>query len=126
MTHSRAGSLLLISALAVILSGCIACELRVTNHTGGSIQFYTGHTKKAVQIASGATVTIPHSSGRVIIINQQDEVWAYTNLGIGDFPSETIKGYHRLTLPVTVESTGVITFPSGRRIQPTQKMSPTK
>jgi hypothetical protein len=112
----------LLAALAVVLAGCIACELRVTNHTGGSIQFYTGHTKKAYQIPAGATATVPHSSGRVIIITQQDEVWEYDAVDIGDFTSDTSKGFHRLTLPLTVESGGSLTFPSGKRIEPTRKL----
>jgi hypothetical protein len=62
MILTRAVTLLLISALAVFITGCIACELRVMNHTGGSIQFYTGHAKKAVQIVAGATRTIPHAA----------------------------------------------------------------
>ena len=126
MTRSRAITFLLAPMLAVILSGCIECELRVTNHTGGSIQFYTGHTKKAVQISSGATATIPHAAGRVIIISQQDEVWEYAAVDVPDLTTETVKGFHRLTLPLVVESGGTITLPSGKKIEPTQKMSPEK
>jgi hypothetical protein len=126
MTRSRKTLLLALSVLTVILSACVGFELRVTNHTGGSIQFYTAHTKKAFQIASGATATVPHVSGRVIIINQGDEVWEYSTVAIPDFPSDTTKGFKRVTLPITVESNGVITLPSGRKIEPTQKMSPKK
>ena len=124
MTRARTATVLLVSALAVVLTGCIACELRVTNHTGGSIQFYTGHTKKAVQIPAGATRTIPHSSGRVIIITQQDETWEYDTVNIPDFTADTSKGFKRLTLPLTVESSGVVMLPSGRKIEPSQKMKP--
>jgi hypothetical protein len=124
LTRARTITDVLISALAVILVGCIACELRVTNHTGSSIQFYTGHTKKAVQIPAGATRTIPHSSGRVIIITQQDEVWGYDAIDIPDFTADASKGFKRLTLPVTVEPSGVVMLPSGRKIEPSQKMKP--
>jgi hypothetical protein len=124
MRRSRTTLLLLSAALALALSGCIACELRVTNHTGGSIQFYTGHTKKAVQVTSGATVTVPHTAGRVIIITQQDEVWEYASIDLPGFTSDTIQGFKRLTLAVTVQPSGVITLPSGRKIEPSQKMSP--
>jgi hypothetical protein len=126
MTRTRAATFLLISALAVVLVGCVECELRVTNHTGGSIQFYTGHTKKAVRIPDGARVTIPHASGRVIIITQQDEVWEYSAVDVPDFTAETTKGFKRLILPLSVESSGVITLPSGRKIEPTQKIRPEK
>ena len=116
--------MLLMSALAIVLSGCIACELCVTNRTGTPIQFYTGHTKKAVQIPAGATVTVPHASGRVIIITQQDEVWEYDAVDIFDFAADTSKGFKRVTLPLTVGSSGIITLMSGRKIEPTQKMLP--
>ena len=126
MRPARLASFSAVLALAMVLSGCIACELRVTNHTGGSIQFYTGHTKKAVHIASEATVTVPHTSGRVIVITQQDVVWEYAAVDIPDLPSETTKGFKRLTLPITVEPTGALTLVSGKKIEPTQKMSPEK
>ena len=124
MTRTRAITVFLFSALAIALSGCIACELRVTNHTGGSIQFYTGHTKKAFQIPAGATVTIPHASGSAIIITQQDEVWEYDVVDVPNFRTDTARGLKRITLPLTVEWSGAMTLPSGRRIEPTQKMKP--
>ena len=124
MTRARAAKFLLLSALAMILSGCVTCELRVTNRTGGSMQFYTGHTKKAVQIADGATRTIAHAAGRVIIIAQEDEVWEYDAVDVPDFAADTSKGFKRLTLPLTVESSGIVTLPSGRTIEPSQKMKP--
>jgi len=124
MSSTRAKIFLFVSALAVVLAGCTLCELQVTNHTGGSIQFYSGHTKKAVQISAGATRTIPHAAGRVIIITQQDEVWEYETVDIQDFYADTSKGYDRLTLPLTVEPGGVITLPSGRKIEPSQKLKP--
>lgn len=126
MTHVRLLRLLLIPALVVILCGCVACELRVTNHTGGSIQFYTGHTKKVVRISSGATATIPHASGRVIIITEQDEVWEYGSVDVPDLDAETKKGFQRLTLPLAVGAGGIVILPSGRKIEPTQKMQPQK
>ena len=124
MTLTRTFTVLLLAVVAVVFTGCIACELRVTNHTGGSIQFYTGHTKKAVQIPDGATRTIPHAAGRVIIITQQDEVWEYGAVVVPGLSKETLKGFHRLTLPLTVEASGVVTLPSGSKIEPSQKMKP--
>jgi hypothetical protein len=124
MTRARVAKFLLLPALAVILSGCVACELRVTNHTGGSIQFYTGHTKKAVQIPDGATRTIAHAAGRVIVITQKDEVWEYDAVDVPDFAADTSKGFKRLTLSLTVESSGIATLPSGRTIEPSRKMKP--
>jgi hypothetical protein len=124
MKRARTATFLLMSVLVVVLTGCVACELRVTNHTDGPIQFYTGHTKKAVQIPAGATRTIPHSSGRVIIITQKDEVWEYDAVNIPDFTADTSKEFKRLTLPLTVELSGVVMLPSGRKIEPSQKMRP--
>jgi hypothetical protein len=49
MTRSLFSWLLTVGT-AAFLTGCVATELNVTNSTGGSIQFYTGHTKKAVAI----------------------------------------------------------------------------
>jgi len=119
----RTFTFLLLMAVAVVFTGCVACELRLTNHTGGSIQFYTGNTKKAVQIPAGATRTIPHAAGGVIIITQQDEVWGYDAVDVPDFTTETLKGFQRLTLPLTVEPSGVVTFRSGRKIEPSRKMN---
>jgi hypothetical protein len=124
MAFTRTFTVLLLAAVAVVFTGCIACELRVTNHTGGSIQFYTGHTKKAVQIPDGATRTIPHAVGRIIIITQQDEVWEYDTVVVPGLSKETLKGFQRLTLPLTVEPSGVVTLPSGSKIEPLQKLRP--
>ena len=126
MTLRRTFAFLLLAAFAMVLAGCVECELRVTNQTGGPIQFYTGHTKEAVQIPAGATRSIPHAAGRVIIITQQDVVWEYDAVDVPDLPAETIKGYHRLTLPLTIEASGSVILPSGKKIEPSQKMSPTK
>ena len=116
----------LLLALVGVLTCCIATELKVTNRTGGSIQFYSGHTKKAVQIPDGGTVTVPHTAGRVIVITQQDEVWEYDAVSIGDFPSATSKGFKRLTLALTVEAGGTITLPSGQKVNTSQRLKPNK
>ena len=120
----RTFTVLLLATVAVVFTGCVACELRVTNHTGGSLQFYTGHTKKAIQIPDGATRTVPHAAGRVIIITQQDEVWEYDAVNVPDLTAETLKGFQRLTLPLTIEPSGDVTLPSGSKIEPSQKMKP--
>jgi hypothetical protein len=124
MTLTRTFTFLFLAAFPVLLTSCTECELRVTNHSNGSIQFYSGHTKKAVEIPVGATRTIPHAAGRVIIITQEDEVWEYDAIGVSDFAAETLKGYDRLTLPLTVEPRGVVVLPSGKKIEPSQKISP--
>ena len=123
MTRSRQLAIVLM-ALVALFSGCVRTELRVTNRTDGSIQFYTGHTKKAVQIQAGATVSVPHTAGRVIIITQQDEVWVYDSVDVFDFPSETTKGYKRLTVAISVAPDGMITLQSGRKIQPSPSLRP--
>ena len=124
MTRARAIRILLVSARPILLTGCVATELSVTNHTDGSIQFYTGHTKKTAQIGAGATVTIQHTAGRVIIITHKDEVWEYDAIDVDAYSSSTSKGYKRQTLPLTVELGGNLTLPAGRTIEPTQKLKP--
>ena len=103
--------------LVAALTGCVATELRVTNHSGSSIQFFSGHTQKSVSIPLGATVTVPHTSGKAIIA-QRDVVWTYDSVDVFDFPSETSKGFKRVTLPIVVQSNGVVSLPSGRKIEP--------
>lgn len=109
--------------LGVVLSGCVACELRVTNHTGGLIQFYTGHTKKTVRIAAGGAATVPHSAGRVFIITEQDQIWQYGVIDVAAFSGDAIKGFKRLTLPVIVETNGLMILSSGKRIEPIRGLS---
>lgn len=123
MTRSQISKFFILT-FTFILTGCIATELKVTNRTGGVIQFYTGHTKMAVAIKDGATVTVPHTVGRIIIITQQDVVWQYDAIDVSNAPTETIKGYQKLTLPVSIDSSGSITLPSGRKVEPTQRLKP--
>jgi hypothetical protein len=108
--------------LTVLLTGCVLTELRVTNHTGGQIQFYTGHTKKVTVVPAVATVVVPHTAGRVIIITQQDEVWEYNAVVVPDYSSELTKGFKKLILPISVEPDGAIMLPSGRKILPSQML----
>jgi hypothetical protein len=123
MTRARF-PLLVLLPLALALTGCVATELKVTNRTGGVIQFYTGHTKKTVSIQDGATVIVPHTVGRILVIARQDEVWQYDVIAVPNVASETTKGHQRLTLPVSIDSSGAITLPSGRKVQPTQTLKP--
>lgn len=104
-------------ALVIVLTGCVATELRVTNHSGGSIKFYSGHTKQEVVIPAEATVTVPHTAGKVMIA-RQDVVWTYDAVSLGDLSAETSKGFKRLTLPITILSNGTISLSSGRRLEP--------
>lgn len=114
------GSYLLV--IVILLTGCVVTELKVTNHTGGEIQFYTGHTKKTTTISSGATVVVPHTAGRIIVITHRDEVWEYDSVDVPDFTSELTKGFKKEILPISVESDGTIILPSGRKILPSQKL----
>lgn len=72
---------------------------------------------KEVLIPNGATVTVPHTAGKVTI-TQQDVVWTFDAVNIGDLTAETTKGFKRLTLPITIHSNGTISLPSGRKIEP--------
>lgn len=109
-------------ALAAILSGCVLTELRVTNHTGGQIQFYTGHSKKVKAVPAGATVVVPHTAGRVIIITQKDEVWEYVMVDVPHYVGDVTSGVKKLVLSVAVEPDGTIVLPSGTKISPSQKL----
>lgn len=109
-------------ALVAILTGCVLTELRVTNHTGGQIQFYTGHTKKVKTVPLGATVVVPHTAGRVIIIAQDDAVWEYDMVDVPQRVGEVTSGIKRLVLSVSVEPDGTIVLPSGTKISPSQKL----
>jgi hypothetical protein len=111
-------------ALALALTGCVATELNVTNATGGAIQFYSGHTKRAVRIPAGATVAVPHTEGRLIIITGGDEVWQYASVSVLEFPNETAKAYKKVVLAVAVQPDGTLLLPSGKKIAPAQKLTP--
>jgi hypothetical protein len=124
MTHAKTICLALLTTLAVFVAGCIACELRVTNHTGGVIQFYSGHTKQAVQIGNETTRTVAHAGGRIIIITQEDQIWEYDTVNTPDFASDLSKGFKKLILPLTVESNGVLVLPSGRKVEPSRILNP--
>jgi tricorn protease-like protein len=108
--------------LIVILTGCVLTELRVTNHTGGQIQFYTGHTKKVKTVPAGATVVVPHTAGKVIIITQNDEVWEYDMVDVPQHVGDVTSGVKKLILSVSVEPDGTIVLPSGTKISPSQKL----
>ena len=109
-------------ALVAVLTGCVLTELRVTNHTGGQIQLYTGHTKKVKTVPAGATVAVPHTAGRVIIIAQDDEVWEYDMVDVPQYVGEVARGVKKLILSVSVETNGTIVLPSGTKISPSQKL----
>jgi len=104
------------------MTGCVLTELRVTNHTGGQIQFYTGHTKKVRAIPAGATVTVPHTAARIIIIAQNDEVWEYDMVDVPKYSGDVTSGVKKLVLAVSVEPDGAIVLPSGIKILPSKKL----
>ena len=112
--------------LLALIAGCVKTELRITNHTGGSIQVYSGHTKRATRIPNDETAIIPHTAGTLIIISEQDIVWEYDAFDIVDFPKDTTRGVHRLTVSMSIEHNGTIALPSGQKIEPTRVLSPTK
>ena len=120
MTRTCQFTLVLLGFILLLNGCCVATELKVTNRTGRSIQFYTGHTQKTVQISADATATIPHTMGRIIVTTPQGVVWKYDGLDVPDpvFAAEITKKYKRLTLPLTINSSGIITLHSGRTIEP--------
>lgn len=109
-------------ALVFLVTGCVLTELRVTNKTGGEIQFYSGHTKKVAKIPVDVNVVVPHTAGTVIIITHQDDVWEYDAVDVPDFSSELTKGFKKLILSISVEPDGAIVLPSGRKILPSQTL----
>ena len=114
-------STFLIAALALVLAGCVATDLRVTNRTGTGICVYSGHTKKFTTIAAGATATVPHTSGKVIVITQRDEVWEYDD--VESLVDEATRSFKRVSLLVDIEPDGTVTLPSGRTVTPTHKLT---
>jgi hypothetical protein len=120
MPFSRLAWLALL-ALAVTSTGCVCTELCMTNRTGTGIHVYSGHTKKVTTIGVGASRTVPHSSGRIIVITQRDEVWEYAR--VQSLVDEAVRSYKRVSLPVELGSDGGITLPSGSKLEPTHKYS---
>src|SRR6185295_16976663 len=110
-----------LAAVALLLAGCVATDLRVTNRTGTVIHIYSGHTKKIATIAADATVTVPHTVGRVIVITGRDEVWDYDD--VRSVVDEARRSYKRVSLHVDVRADGSITLPSGKTLTPTRKLS---
>jgi hypothetical protein len=114
-------------ALALLASGraahaYVSTELKVTNNSGGAIQFYSSHTKKTTSIDAGVKQSVPHSSGRIIIVTHDDNVWEYDNVNIADYSNESIEGFKKLTLPIAVESDGTIRLPSGKKMSPSHSL----
>jgi len=123
----RIAGLRLFTFTSVLLAGgsaayaFVSTELKVTNNTGGAIQFYSSHTKKTMTIDVNVKQTVPHSSGRIIIITQDESVWEYDNVDVAD-SKESLEGFKRLTLPIAVESDGTIRLPSGKKISPSHSL----
>lgn len=111
----------ILAAFTLLLAGCVATDLRVTNQTGTGIYIYSGHTKKIATIAAGATVTVPHTSGRVIVITQRDEVWEYDD--VQSLVDEATRSYKRVSLRVEIGSDGSITLTSGKKLTPTRRLA---
>ncbi|HRI16290.1 MAG TPA: hypothetical protein PLX89_25125 [Verrucomicrobiota bacterium] len=114
-------SALIFAAVALLLVGCVATDLRVTNRTGTVIHVYSGHTKKIATIAADATVTVPHTSGRIIVITGRDEVWEYDD--VWSLVDEATQSYKRVSLHVSIGSDGSIALPSGGTLTPTRRLT---
>jgi len=114
-------SALILATVALMLVGCVATDLRITNRTGTVIHVYSGHTKKIASIAADATVRVPHTSGRVIIITGRDEVWEYDD--VQSLVDDATRSYKRVSLHVDVGLAGAITLPSGRTLTPTRTLT---
>ena len=114
-------SVIILVALALLLTGCVTTELRVENKTGTGIYLYSGHTKDLTTIPAGATATVPHTSGQIIVITKQDNVWDYND--IDALVAGATKSYKRVSLHVTIERDGSILLPSGTILIPTRKLT---
>lgn len=119
--HTMHISTVIIAALALLLAGCIATDLRITNRTSTGIYIYSGHTKNVASIAAGATTSVPHTSGRVIVITQRDEVWEYDDVQC--LVDEATRSYKRVSLYVDIESDGNLTLPYGKKLTPTRRLT---
>jgi len=112
-------SIVILATLALLLTGCVATELRVENRTGTGIYLYSGHTKDVTTIPAGATATVPHTSGKIIVITKQDNVWEYDD--IDALVAGATKSYKKVSLHVSIERDGSITLPSGPTLIPARK-----
>jgi len=110
-------STIILAPAVFLLAGCVATELRVTNRAGTGIHIYSGHTKKVTTISAGAAGTAPHTSGRIIVITQRDEVWEYDN--VQSFVDEATRSCKRVSLHVDIQPDGSIALPSGKKLTPT-------
>jgi len=119
VAHMRVSTLIL-TAVALLMTGCVATELRVTNRTGKGIHIYSGHTKRVTTISAGATATVPHTSGRVILITQRDEVWEYDD--VQSLVDEAAQSCKRVSLRVDIEPDGSIVLPFGKKLTPTRRL----
>lgn len=113
-------STLILAAVALLQAGCVATDLRVANRAGTVIHVYSGHTKKVATIVADATVTVPHTSGRVIVITGRDEVWEYDD--VHSVVDEARRSYKRVSLRVDIGPDGSITLPSGKTLAPTRRL----
>ena len=107
--------------LALLLTGCVHTELRVDNQTGTGIYVYSGHTKQITAIPLGATAAVPHSSGRIIVLTQRDDVWEYDD--VTSVVDEATHGFLRVSLHVDITPDGSIRLPSGTKLTPSQILS---
>lgn len=103
--------------LSILPGCCVHTELRIANHTGRPLDFYTGHTHRTISIPAGRTIRLPHTSGE-IAIRQEGWLYRYRGISVPAHYDETIKGIRKLSLPIIVDPGGVITLPSGERLMP--------
>lgn len=114
-------SVIILVTLTLLLTGCVATELRVENKTGTGIYLYSGHTKDLTTIPAGATATISHTSGKIIVITKQDNVWEYND--IDALMAGATKSYKRVSLHVSIEADGSVLLPSGNKLTPVRKLT---
>jgi hypothetical protein len=107
--------------LALLASGCVSTGLRVNNQTGTGVFVYSGHTRQVTKIPVDAAAAVPHSSGRIIVVTQRDEVWEYDN--IESLVDEAEHDFLRVTLHVNLEPDGGIQLPSGKTLTPARTLA---
>jgi hypothetical protein len=106
----------LLAPLILLLTGCVDTELHISNQTGTGIHVYSGQTKKITTIQVGATGVVPHTSGKIIIITEKDEIWEY--MDVRTVVDEASKRYKRVSSEVRLGPDGVMTLPSGKNLKP--------
>lgn len=113
-------STFILLAFALLMVGCVAPDLRMTNRAGTGINIYSEHPQKVTTIAAGATAAVPHTSGCVVIITERNEVWEYDDVRwLVDGATGSAKSD---SLQVNIGRDGSLMSPSGRVLIPSRKL----